>query len=1263
MKHYFPIIFISLISHVCFAQQQYTFTNYNEVEGLPSGLYWGMFKDTTGFLWLYSEQGIARFDGYNFKVFRHNPDDSTSIPSNSCENAMQVANGDIYFNMVGGSRIYDPRKLSFTRQFPYKDAGEVFYSYTLESDNNALYLFSANNLIRVHNAECDSFPLPEKGYYRVSPAVNEKSELTMLNFSGKVFSFKANAKRFDQINIYDRSGKLDTTVFDIFYREEENNFIAISKKHLYRFSKNPDRFIPSLDLHQLSSVELIWWGVPVRYNNNYFVCTANGKLYKLNITTGEEKIIHLNKKIPENKVKNKECAGVIDQKGILWIRSFHMGLFRYDISTDQYEQFINEPGNAGSLPSNDVYQILPDNEGMAWIGCRLHGLVKMEPVLPVMERLSPPSNKRKFVFGNEDKNIRTFLETESGYLVGTLQGLFNYDEEKKAYSEETRHFGPVETQIGSLERDLLGNTWVGTWSGQLRILNPENNRHISFSPFRRSNIRVRDLICDSKNTMWIATQEDGIYTVNANEIDFDNPASLKFNPIFNDKKNDSTISSNIIYALKEDADGNIWAGADNGLNHYDRSSKKWTRYANIPGDAYSIHGNDVRSLAFDKKGILWIGTNGGGLNRYNKAENNFTHFTKENGLPNDAVYTILCDNNGMLWLGTNHGLCRFNPDDYSCKNFTLKDGLQNYEFNTEAALKLKDGRLLFGGVDGYNVIDPAKIENIKSLPPPVVISSIKIFDREVPPGDGHLELKYSENSLTFEFAALSFYLNQNNRYAYRMVDIDADWIYSNDRRFVTYSNLEPGQYIFKVKACNSDGVWNEEGAQMIITITPPWWKTWWFRIGFLLFVMMTALWLIGRNTASLRKNKLILEKTVDQRTADLRAQKEIAEQQRTRAEQSEKAKHLFLANMSHEIRTPMNAIKGMTDILIRRKPNEDQKEYLNGIKQSSDSLLVIINDILDISKIEAGKVELEQKPFSVNELVHNVHTIMQFKAEEKGLDMVKEMPAEELFVQGDSTRLRQILINLIGNAIKFTEKGKVTTTLKSELAGEKLNLHFTVSDTGIGIDESSIDKIFESFEQAYSDTTRRFGGTGLGLSISKRLVELHGGKIWVESEKGEGSHFHFTIPYAVAKANVETTPEENTGTTAADALTGIRILLVEDNAFNVVVATEELEDAIEGVQIEVAANGMIAIEKAKSSSFDIILMDVQMPVMSGFEATQGIRKLEGEKADTPIIAMTANVLKEEVDLCYQAGMNDFIGKPFDTEDLLNKIFNLIHKPS
>ena len=395
--------------------------------------------------------------------------------------------------------------------------------------------------------------------------------------------------------------------------------------------------------------------------------------------------------------------------------------------------------------------------------------------------------------------------------------------------------------------------------------------------------------------------------------------------------------------------------------------------------------------------------------------------------------------------------------------------------------------------------------------------------------------------------------------------------------------------------------------------------------------------------------------------AELEVKNQIIEAEKEKAKASEQAKHQFLANMSHEIRTPMNAIKGMTDILLRRDPKKSQLEYLDGIKQSSDSLLVIIDDILDISKIEAGKIDLEAMPFSVGDLVGNVKTIMQLKADEKGLGLQVISPENIPLILGDPTRLQQVLINLVGNAIKFTSKGLVTIQVRELLASEdQLELQFTVSDTGIGMDKDRLEKIFESFTQAYSDTSRKFGGTGLGLSISKRLVELHGGKMWVESEKGKGSQFHFIIPYPIA-------PQETLAKTAAGAtdaaqfakaLKGIKILLVEDNYFNAVVAQEELEDAIEDIQVDVAENGAIAVEKFKTGQYQLVLMDVQMPVMNGYEATEKIKSLANGQAPVPIIAMTANVLKEEVELCKQAGMDDFVGKPFDIDDLVHKIYHL-----
>lgn len=401
---------------------------------------------------------------------------------------------------------------------------------------------------------------------------------------------------------------------------------------------------------------------------------------------------------------------------------------------------------------------------------------------------------------------------------------------------------------------------------------------------------------------------------------------------------------------------------------------------------------------------------------------------------------------------------------------------------------------------------------------------------------------------------------------------------------------------------------------------------------------------------------------VQQTKAELEKKNVLIEAEKEKARASERSKQQFLANMSHEIRTPMNAIKGLTDILLRRDPKPEQMGHLSAIKESSNSLLVIINDILDLSKVEAGKIDLEEIPFSIAEVIGNVETIMQFKTEEKGLLLQSKLPNYlPAQVLGDPTRLHQILLNLVGNAIKFTEKGVVSIVLNAQLTAgsDHLAAQFCVSDTGVGIGKDRLEKIFDSFEQAYSDTSRKFGGTGLGLSISKKLVEIQEGKIWAESEKGKGSQFYVNLSFPIVQALAETQQAESTVGQLAAQLTGIRVLLVEDNTFNAIVAQEELEDAVDEVIVDVAENGAIAVEKLKTGNYDLVLMDVQMPIMNGYEATEKIRALDSNKASIPVIAMTANVMQEEVDRCFEAGMNDFIGKPFEVEDLIQKIHGLI----
>jgi signal transduction histidine kinase/CheY-like chemotaxis protein len=391
-----------------------------------------------------------------------------------------------------------------------------------------------------------------------------------------------------------------------------------------------------------------------------------------------------------------------------------------------------------------------------------------------------------------------------------------------------------------------------------------------------------------------------------------------------------------------------------------------------------------------------------------------------------------------------------------------------------------------------------------------------------------------------------------------------------------------------------------------------------------------------------------LKRLVEERTAELNATLE-------ELRYTQKFRDQFLANMSHEIRTPMNAIVGLTNLLIKTPANELQAKYLGVIQKSGANLLVIINDILDLAKIEAGKMELEKVPFPLHIAIHNIHTILSLKAEEKGIQM-KEFIAEEVpqYVIGDETRITQVVMNLAGNAIKFTEKGSVTISVTAEkTSGEMVDLKFSVQDTGIGIPADKIDKIFESFGQASADTARKFGGTGLGLTISKQLVEMHKGELKVKSQPDIGSEFYFIISYKKAPMPQEAVIDEGTGMVD---MKGRKILLVEDNEFNQMVAVDTLQDIFPGIEVDVAENGRTAIEKASANDYGMILMDIQLPDIDGFETTRFIRNdLGAPKNKIRICAMTASVTKERIDECYASGMNDYLMKPFKPEDLKEKV--------
>lgn len=1265
VKYFKKLILILLLSAYPIQQtysQSISFNHLSTANGLSNNSVNDIIQDRTGFIWLATDDGLNRYDGYEFKVFIHDKENENSLSDNSLLSLMLDNNNNLWIGTGSGwLNSYDPVKNKF---FKWKIESELI------EENSITFLYEdSRQKIWIGTYR--------SGVYRLDRLTGKldhwesKSEDSTTLSHNYISSILEDNEGNIWIGTYYGLSKFDPS-------REQDGF-----KRFYRKS-NPSQHVTDNIIWSLSRSE--------NNPNQIWIGTANGLL---NYNTSDKSFTEYLIPNPDNFQFGISAGSVIEEMHsgelILWIDSY-AGLNRFNLSSGEFIRFVSDENNQNSLASNQIHKMIKDRSGVFWFATN-NGLCYFSAKSLRFNDLV--SGKFKIINYEliKNKNVNTVTKTSDGKLwFGTNEGLIC------AINENGRTLfskipGSEELNVWSLSPGISNDLWIGTYGSGLYYLDVLTGRIKSFQLFGKGlypeSVKYnKSVYCDKNGYIWIGYWGYGLVSYDSNSGD------LKVWQ--NDHKNPKSLSHNDVWVIYQDRKGRFWFGTNGGgLNLYEKENNEFHSWTTDESNPNSISGNNIYSIyessysytktkrhssSDDNKTILWIGTNNG-LNRFEIRENKendisnlhatIKHFSKKDGLSDNSIRSIVEDNNGNLWFGTSSGISFFDVEKNEFSNFTASDGISGNIFNLSSAFKDNSGLVYLGSNEGINFFNPSSIE-LSAFNPPVVLTDFQIFNQSVSVGEESLlktsiywtkeiTLSHSQNVFSFQFAALDYASPQSIRYAYKMEGFDNDWVNVGSRRFVTYTNLNPGQYIFKVKSTNSDGIWSADYTMLKVIITPPWWQTLW-AIGLYILIFIVGVWGIIRFQINREK---------------LQNELRMSEFESHHLRELEGMKSRFFANLSHEFRTPLSLIKGPLEQLLDGKFKKNPHELYNIALRNTEKLQQLIDELLELSKLEIEKIPLNREKHNIVVLLQSIASVFNPLAEQKNISFSFHTNIDTLVISLDRDKFEKIINNLLSNAFKFAPPGgTITIKLIVESAPDNSYAKIMVTDNGIGIPEEHLTKIFNRFYKVEENLNKKLSGSGIGLALVKELVTLHQWDITVSSLPGEETTFTLQMPLAeediesliltndVAIANQnENVLEESLHNRDTEndiylySTDKPVVLFVDDSEDLRAYVTLLLKDEY---NLLVADNAKNAMELAVQNIPDLILSDIMMPEIDGTEFCHLI-KTNSKTSHIPVILLTAKVTNESRIEGLESGADDYMTKPFNYDELAVRIKNLIEQ--